>query len=411
MGWRSAAPLLLMLGAAACGPLSFPNGVAPDALTREEQPARDDAPPPPGPMAVGELLNRVPVVGLSGDKGIAALYRLDVPAGATGLTFHLEVGAGGSGEAQLLVRSGAQPTLELFDCRTPREDCRFDAPVTGSYFALLQGLTPFSGAEVVASYTPRPPPKPARTDGARLSIHLAMGVPDGSSADVSSSEHYLSLKPQYVVSYNAKRKVANWASWELNPSYLGTVNRSGDFRPDDTLPATFAQPTNDDYQGSGFDRGHLCPSADRNATVPDNSSTYYLSNMIPQSGNNNRGAWASFENYARDLVRAGNQLFVVAGGIFVEGGRTIGAGVAVPVSTFKVVVVLPANAKAAADVSPSTRVIALLLPNDDALITASADWRKYRVTARDVEAKTGLDFLSDVPQEIQDIVETRTDAQ
>ena len=88
-----------------------------------------------------------------------------------------------------------------------------------------------------------------------------MGLPSPSSAEDPGS--FLSVKAGYVISYNSSRKVANWVSWELNSSYLGDVDRRNDFRPDNTLPAALPQASLDDYSGSGFDRGHMCPSADR----------------------------------------------------------------------------------------------------------------------------------------------------
>src|SRR5262249_2968836 len=116
------------------------------------------------------------------------------------------------------------------------------------------------------------------TGGAALSKHTTLGIPaPASTSDVNA---FLSVKSGYVVSYNSGRKVPNWVSWELNASYLGSAARQDDYRPDDTLPATLPQASLSDYMGSGFDRGHMCPSADRTLSVAANSQTFFLSNMV-----------------------------------------------------------------------------------------------------------------------------------
>src|SRR5262249_55631242 len=122
--------------------------------------------------------------------------------------------------------------------------------------------------------------------GAALSRHTTLGIP--APASTSDVNNFLSGKSGYVVSYNRSRKVPNWVSWELNTSYLGSVTRQDDFRPDDTFPASEPQAALADYSGSGYDRGHMCPSADRTLTVAANSQTFFLTNMVPQAANNNQ---------------------------------------------------------------------------------------------------------------------------
>ena len=249
----------------------------------------------------------------------------------------------------------------------------------------------------------------ASPPGESISIHTALGLPGpASSSDIGS---FLSVKADYVISYNGNRKIPNWVSWELNSSYLGSVSRQDNFRPDSTLPASIPQAALSDYQGSGFDRGHMCPSADRTLTATANSQTFYLTNMVPQAANNNRGPWEKFETYCRSLASSGKELFIVSGGVIAAPSQTIGSGVAVPAETFKVVVVLDAPGDGPADVTKSTRVIGVVMPNDDSQISMSDDWKPFRVSVRSIESLTSLNFLSDVPQDVQDVVETRVDNQ
>jgi endonuclease G len=244
-------------------------------------------------------------------------------------------------------------------------------------------------------------------NGASVSVHTTLGLP--SAASTSNWNNYLSVKSQYVVAYNSSRKIPNWVSWELNSTYLGSQSRSDNFRPDDTLPAGMPQASLADYSGSGYDRGHMCPSGDRTASAAANSLTFYLSNMVPQAPNNNQGPWEVLESYSRTLASQGKELFVISGGVGSAG--TVGAGVVVPLSTFKVVVVLDHIGQGPANVTSSTRVIGIVIPNSDSQVAKSDDWKPYRVSVRSIEGLTGLDFLSDVAQSTQDIVETRVDNQ
>lgn len=245
--------------------------------------------------------------------------------------------------------------------------------------------------------------------GAALSRHTTMGIP--APASTSDPNAFLSVKSGYVISYNSSRKVPNWVSWELNTSYLGSTARQDDFRPDSTLPANLPQAQLADYSGSGYDRGHMCPSADRTLTVTANSQTFFLSNMVPQAANNNQGPWAVMENDLRTLARSGKELFIISGGTFSASSNKIGSGVVVPDKTFKVVVVLDAVGQGPAQVTTSTRVIGVMMPNENNLISRTADWHTFRVSVDSIEAATGENFLSDVDPAVQAVIEARVDNQ
>ena len=248
------------------------------------------------------------------------------------------------------------------------------------------------------------------TTGAQLSVHTTLGIP-GPLSTTPPSDYFQSVKPLYVVSYNGTRRVPNWVSWELNSTYLGAADRSNDFRVDDTFPATEPQAALGDYSGSGWERGHMCPSADRTDTSANNSQTFYLTNMVPQSANNNEGPWANLENYARSLVGQGKELFIISGPIFSATSGTIGTDhVAVPDATWKVIVVLDSpTAPSPAKVTTSTRVISVIMPNNNTDILKNDDWHNFRTTVDQIEAKTALDLLSDVDPAVQAVIEARVD--
>jgi endonuclease G len=245
--------------------------------------------------------------------------------------------------------------------------------------------------------------------GALLSRHTMLGIP--SEASITDVNNFLSVKSDYVLSYDSSRKVPNWVSWELNAAYLGGTGRQDDFRPDDTLPANVPQASLDDYRGSGYDRGHMCPSADRTLDVAANSETFYLTNMVPQAANNNQGPWAAMENDLRAIARTGKELFIISGGTFSASSNRIGSGVVVPDKTFKVVVVLDEANQDASSVTTSTRVIGVMMPNENDEISRTADWRSFRVPVDEIEVETGDDFLSDVDPAVQAVIEARVDSE
>lgn len=252
---------------------------------------------------------------------------------------------------------------------------------------------------------------------AALGEHLTMGNPSNAVADAGQPSNYLLDKPQYAVSYNRDKGRPNWVSWHIDPTWLGSTPRQDDFRADASLPAGWYQVQATDYSGSGFDRGHNCPSADRTNTVASNSSTFLMTNMMPQSPDNNQGPWAALETYCRGLVSSGNEIYVVAGGsgsggTGSNGGTTYtvaGGRVAVPSQTWKVVIVLAQGSNDAARVTTSTRTIAVLMPNTQGI--RANDWKTYRVSVDQVESLTGYDFFSSVSPSVQSVIEARVDNQ
>jgi endonuclease G len=100
----------------------------------------------------------------------------------------------------------------------------------------------------------------------------------------SSISHALD---QLALSYNRETESANWVSWHLDSTWVRGEGRSNDFRADTQLPVPL-QVKPRDYVGTGFDKGHLCPSGDRTDSSEDNSATFVMSNMVPQAPRNNR---------------------------------------------------------------------------------------------------------------------------
>lgn len=262
-------------------------------------------------------------------------------------------------------------------------------------------------ATAYSAPTPTPTPTVSPTPPPSSSEHLTMGNPSNAVTDVNQFSNYLMVKPQYAESYNRDNGRPNWTSWHLDSTWLGSTARQNDFRPDTSLPAGWYQVTQTDYSGSGYDRGHMCPSGDRTNTVANNSATFLMTNMIPQAPTNNQQTWANLEDYSRTLATSGNELYIISGGQGTS-GYIAGGKVSVPTSTWKVIMVLPNGTNDVSRVTTSTRLIAVFIPNNNSVVS---DWKQYRVSVDYVEQMTGYDFFSNVPVSIQSTIESKIDTQ
>ncbi len=246
------------------------------------------------------------------------------------------------------------------------------------------------------------------------SENLAMGNPSGAVADPYYYWDYLMVKTQYALSYHRDRGTPNWVSWHLNSTWFGSAPRQDNFSADATLPSGWYRVQSTSYSGSGFDRGHNCPSADRTYSVADNSATFLMTNMIPQAPNNNQQTWGTLEDYSRTLVNQGNELYIIMGSYGTGGTgsagtfNTINNGhVTVPNRIWKVIVVLSQGTNDVSRVTTKTRIIAVNTPNSN---TISSAWGSYRTTVDAIEAATGYNLLSNISASIQSVIEARVDS-
>jgi endonuclease G len=243
--------------------------------------------------------------------------------------------------------------------------------------------------------------------------HMLFGNLSNASLLTDSINNYLMRKAFYSLSYNRTRGTANWVSWHLFAADLGSTPRQDDFRTDNTLPFGWYQVPATAYSGSGFDRGHNCPSADRTSSVEANSSTFLMSNMIPQAPTLNQQPWARMEDSLRRLVNLGFEIYIIMGS-YGNGGTgnngfatTINGGnVTVPSNVWKVALVIQNGNNDTSRVDANTRVIAVNIPNNN---ISTGNWKTYRTSVDAIEAATGYDLLSILPTSLQAILETRID--
>lgn len=237
-----------------------------------------------------------------------------------------------------------------------------------------------------------------------LNGKLLLGNPSNATADAGNSDNYLLEKRSFVMSYSNSRGTANWVAWRTTIDDLGERLPRPGFEPDASLPFGFTAVKPTDYNGSGYDRGHLVPSADRFGDATANAETFLMTNIAPQEGDLNQYPWEKLESYARGIVRRGSDVYTIAG---VYGSqRRLRRRVTVPTNYWKIIVVLPRGGTLA-DINAGTRVIAVDMPNADGI--AKDWWQEYLTTVRTIEDRTGYNFLSNLPQDLQDLLETRSD--
>lgn len=245
--------------------------------------------------------------------------------------------------------------------------------------------------------------------------NMGMGNPSGATTNTGNTNNYLMVKTQYALAYNNSRGSANWVSWHLSTAWKGSAARCDCFTGDATLPTGYYKAVTSNYTNTGFDRGHMCPSDDRDGSSADNAATFLMTNILPQAPNNNQITWAALETYCRTLITQGNELYIISGGRGIGGTgsnggttNTIASGnITVPNRVWKVIVVLPVGSSDVNRVSGSTRVIAVDMPNNQTV--NSQTWGFYRTTVDAIEAATGYDFLSLVPTNIQSAIESVVD--
>ncbi len=249
---------------------------------------------------------------------------------------------------------------------------------------------------------PQNPTTQPTTPQEAQAAYLALGNP--SNAAASDPNNYLLVNNFMAISYNRDKGIPNWVAWRVTNADLGQLNREDSFRPDDRLPKGWTRVTPSDYTGSGFDRGHVCPNADRYGSREAADSTFLMTNMTPQTPDLNRGPWQKLEAYTRTLVNRGSDVYVYAG-VYGDRGK-LKKKVTIPEYNWKVVVAVPAGMSFNA-INENARVIAVNMPNVKGIL--NADWQIYRTSVRQIEQATGYNLLSALPQNVQETLETKVD--
>ena len=216
------------------------------------------------------------------------------------------------------------------------------------------------------------------------------------------SENYIKHSALFL-EYAEAYEQAKWVAHILTPDVItGTAYRSNDFREDPLVTTGTAvekdyflkTPKGDgefEYDGFGFDRGHLAPSADFRWSKKALSESYFYSNMSPQRPGFNRESWAELEGSMRGYVQdhPTSQLYIVTGPILKEGLPVVERAtnkLAIPEMYFKVILDLKEG-----------KAIGFLMPNEKTTYPLIS----FAKTIDEIEEVTGLDFFNKIEDEAE----------
>lgn len=185
----------------------------------------------------------------------------------------------------------------------------------------------------------------------------------------------------FVFNYNIQAKQSNWVAHIIGTEIAnGIITRTNDFREDSLLDGSSS--TKADYWDSGFDRGHLAPSADFRWSLKALSESYLYSNMSPQRPELNRERWAQLEDLLRTYVLENKRpLYVVTGPVWESGLDSIGPSrMAVPKRFYKVALDFLADTPVA---------VGFVMPNTYCKYPVI----HYAISVDSVQRLTGIDFF------------------
>lgn len=220
-----------------------------------------------------------------------------------------------------------------------------------------------------------------------------------------TSGSYDASNINFCTEWDNDKKSQRWSCYQMHEGFGGKSGRYSGNPPypfDSDLAAAGGKYLDDDYfWSSGFDHGHICPSADRTFSVEANKQTFYLTNMQPQYNKFNAGIWEVLEEKIRNWTNASNNeiIYVCKGGTIDKEANIIKR------ISGKLIV-------------PKYFFCALLLKTKKGTYRAAGFWflnenndRKkeplsdYIMSVDELEAKTGIDFFCNLPDDIENKVE------
>jgi endonuclease G len=196
----------------------------------------------------------------------------------------------------------------------------------------------------------------------------------------------------YTLSYSSTHRQAEYSYYYLSPeSILGGQERTDDFRVDPKVKSNPVKST--DYQGSGYDRGHLCPAADMALNLTAMSETFYMSNMSPMAPSFNRGIWSRLEDWVREEALGNSGLYVVTGPILSSSCGSLKESITVPCAYYKIVFKEGSQPK----------MLGFVLSNAG----DSGSLQAFAVSVDEIEKKTGLDFFPQLENTLEQSLESK----
>ena len=248
----------------------------------------------------------------------------------------------------------------------------------------------------------------AHKSGHRTNSHVLSEIQEQGSDGVKQSEDLsdnfclaVKLAPSnqqilnrtaYSLSYNPELLIPNWVAWKLTAEHAdGNYPRDNTYYEDEDVP--YPKATNEDYKGSGWSKGHMCPAGDNKWDLDAMRESNMLTNICPQHASLNSGLWNVIERDCRKWAKKYGELYIVCGPVLLNREHeTIGKNnVVVPEAFFKVVLRL----------KPKYTSIGFIIRNND----GRKEKDQYINTVDEVERITGMDFFPFLEDSVEDIVE------
>lgn len=211
------------------------------------------------------------------------------------------------------------------------------------------------------------------------------------NTDISSQ---ILVRKGYVVSYNKETRCPNWVAWHLTAAHTeGDVKRpSNAFHEDTDVPEP--RVGKNDYRGSGYARGHMCPAGDNKWDEDAMWDTFLMTNMVPQDQNLNDGDWNEIELKCRKWAKEFGDIYIVCGPLpYKKPWTTIGEKqIVVPNALFKVVLCLSGS---------TPKAIGFVYKN----IAQDNPKSSYANSLKQVERLSGIKFFPSLPSHIRKQIE------
>ncbi len=200
----------------------------------------------------------------------------------------------------------------------------------------------------------------------------------------------------FSLSYNELYEQAEWVAYSLDKKDLVYTDFDRPFFIDD--PKVLSGSANyKNYKNSGYDRGHLCPAADRKYTYKAFKETFYTSNISPQKHDFNAGVWNRLEQKVRYWTKKYEHLYVVTGGILTKDLKDIGKeDVAVPKYFYKILLDYT---------QPEIKAIAFLIPAEE----SKKPLYEFVTSIDAIEKQTGINFFPDLEDGLENRLEASSD--
>ncbi len=233
--------------------------------------------------------------------------------------------------------------------------------------------------------------------------HWIGGYPYGTPAT-----NDLIIRDIYALSNNDDRKFADWVAYRLDPVTIGGPSKHRNWAPDPWLAEDETlepSPDHGDYKGAyaalKTDRGHQAPLASFDGT-PDWAETNYLSNITPQKSALNQGLWKELESEVRDMVNVHGLVYVMTGPLFERDTETLpnedeDGEVKIPSGYWKIILVVREDEY----IEPLAFIFEQTTPRSSDI----SKLRDHLVTIYEVEQRSGLDFLWDLPDRKENAIE------